>query len=198
MFFRKEKNASPVKWAASFFAMIFISQLPVILCLFSRKYSRERRLILLRVAAWPTFFVTVMPRRVRSYRPWANREIKYLFWTFFPNFDNRRNSERFKIRSALVKEKGFKSDRQTLSSLGSSPFDNPSALFCWHPFQKTMSSGTLNSAWLIRSFHNTKVLYYNFIRLILLFTHKRPLMSSLKNTKLKIPIKMKPRCTGLW
>jgi len=91
--------------AASFFAMIFISQYPVIMCLFSLKYSRENRLILFRIVAFPTFLVTVTPRRVILNRPGENIATKYLFWVFFPTFDNRINSDLFRILSALVNKK---------------------------------------------------------------------------------------------
>jgi hypothetical protein len=64
MFCRDKKASADVKLAASFFDIMFISRQPAILCLFSRKYSRVNRLILLRVVALPTFLVTVTPRRV--------------------------------------------------------------------------------------------------------------------------------------
>lgn len=75
------------------------------MCLFSRKYSRVSRLILLRIAAFPTFLTTVTPRRDLWNRPGENIAIKYLFWIFFPKLDNLRNSERFNSLSALVKKK---------------------------------------------------------------------------------------------
>lgn len=62
-FWRDLKACPAVKSAASFLAMMLMSQYPLILCLFSRKYSREKRLIRLRQTALPTFFVTVIPRR---------------------------------------------------------------------------------------------------------------------------------------
>lgn len=48
---------------APFLAIKWISQLPSTRCLFRRKYSRIRRLILFLCAAFPTFRVTVIPRR---------------------------------------------------------------------------------------------------------------------------------------
>ena len=105
MFCRDKKAWPDDSLAASFLAMIFISQWPAIICLFSRKYSRENRLILLRVAAFPIFLTTVTPRRVLWNRFGQNIAIKCLFWIFSPNLDNRRNSVRFKILSALAKKK---------------------------------------------------------------------------------------------
>ncbi len=58
--------------AASFFAIRWISQQPAILCRFNLKNSLTNRLILLRVTALPTFFDTVIPRRVLSKRPGLN------------------------------------------------------------------------------------------------------------------------------
>ena len=71
----------------AFLGMMLISHLPVILCRFNRKYSRESRLILFRVAASPTFLVTVIPRRVLSVRPGQNVTIKCRSWSFFPHRD---------------------------------------------------------------------------------------------------------------
>lgn len=75
------------------------------MCLFSRKYSRVNRLILLRIAAFPTFLTTVTPRRDLWNRPGENIAIKCLFWNFFPKLDTLRNSDRFNSLSALVKKK---------------------------------------------------------------------------------------------
>lgn len=105
MFFRDAKTCSDDRSAAAFLTIIFTSQFPVKLCLFSRKYSRQTRLILLRVAACPTFFVTVSPRRDLSKWPGEKIAIKYWFSTFLPALDNRRKSRRFKILSALVNVK---------------------------------------------------------------------------------------------
>ena len=46
------------------FAIRLISQEPFSLCLFSRKNSRDSRLIRFRVTALPTFLLTVIPNRV--------------------------------------------------------------------------------------------------------------------------------------
>jgi uncharacterized membrane protein YjgN (DUF898 family) len=89
-------------------------------------------------------------------------------------------SWRFRILSALVKENlrnrylpsatgGLKSylfdiirvinlskrcsDRQTLSSFGSSSVNDSPATFGRHPFQETVISSSFYLAWLIRSFH---------------------------------------------
>lgn len=189
MFFRDAKACSDDRSAASFLAIIFISQFPVSLCLFSRKYSRQTRLILLRVGACPTFFVTVTPRRALSKRPGEKMATKCLLWIFFPVFDNRKKSGRFKILSALVNEKKRKKyyylcnwhrlyvcfyknnallsqlflflNRQPISAFCSAPINNPSSRFCWHPFQETMYSGTFNPAWLICSFHNVYFFIYS-------------------------------------
>jgi len=69
MFFSDMNACSEVSWAAALVAAMLISQQPMIVCLFSRKYSRENRLTLLRAAASPTLLDTVMPRRVLSNRP---------------------------------------------------------------------------------------------------------------------------------
>jgi len=84
---RYKKGWFPERFAASFLAMIFISRLPGIFFLFKRKYSRQSRLILFRITAFPIFFVTVIPSRDRSDFPGQNSAIKYLFWSFFPDFD---------------------------------------------------------------------------------------------------------------
>lgn len=44
--------------------------------------------------------------------------------------------------------------RQTFSPLGTTTVDNPSPLFCGHPFSKSVGPGSFDSAWLIGSFHN--------------------------------------------
>ena len=107
--FSKDKKVSfEHNPAAFFFAISWISQLPVILCRFCRKYSLVNRLILFRVTAFPTFFDTVIPRRVLLKRPGLKVMIKCLFFIFFPNLDNRRNSRLLKILSALVNENGCK------------------------------------------------------------------------------------------
>jgi hypothetical protein len=105
MFFSDAKACSDDSSADPFLAIIFISQFPFILCLLSRKYSRQIRLILLRAAACPTFFVTVTPRRVLSPIAEEKSAIKCLLWIFAPVFDNRKKSGLFKILSALANEK---------------------------------------------------------------------------------------------
>ena len=101
---RDEDTCSDDKVAASCLAIMLISQIPVSLCLFSRKYSREYLLILLRVTAGPTFFVTVIPRRTLSVRPEEYTAIKCLFWILLPDLANLRNSVLLNNLSALVKE----------------------------------------------------------------------------------------------
>ena len=101
---KDENTESEVNVAASFFAMIFISQLPLILRLFNRKNSRDNLLILFRMAADPTFLGTVTPSRDFSYFPGQNVVMKNLFWTLFPIFAKCKYSDRFKSRSALVNE----------------------------------------------------------------------------------------------
>ena len=105
MFCRDKKAWADDRLTASFFAMIFISQFPVFLCLLSRKYSRVKRLILLRTTAFPTFLETVIPRRVLSILPGAKTAIKWLFWHRRPFAVNPKKSGRFSSLSALVKKK---------------------------------------------------------------------------------------------
>ena len=179
MFCRDKKACADDRLTASFFAMIFISQLPVFLYLLSRKYSRVKRLILLRTTAFPTFLETVIPKRVLSVLHGAKITIKCLFCCCLPFAVNLRKSWRFNSLSALVKKKltrylPFTTNRfyyvlylnaQTISAFSSTPVNNSSTLFCWHPFQKTVRSGTLYPAWLIGSFHITYPLNYMFIAL---------------------------------
>jgi len=100
-----------------------------------------------------------------------------------PERDNRRNSERFNILSALVNEyfnrvhnvcdrsipgglSGSRFDRSSVSHLCGQAFssscppslDDISARLGGHPFQKAMSSFAFDSAGLIRSFHNNILL----------------------------------------
>lgn len=126
MFRRDRKAWSDDISAAFFFAMILISQWPVILCLFSRKNSREIRLIRLRFVAFPTLLAAVIPRRVLWNRPGDNKPIKCLFWIFFPVCDNCINSKRFNSLSALVNKK-----RKKDSSSQPTVFSN---LFYKRPF----------------------------------------------------------------
>lgn len=154
---------------------------------FNRKNSRVSRLIRLRVTAFPTFLVTVIPRRIRPKRLGRYLTIKYASWIFLPPCASATKSGRFKMRSALVKLKPcnsclpsscgdtrrlpstasgpaptgrsrlFSLYRQTLPSLGSAPIDDPSALFGRHSFQKTVIAGTFDSTRLIRPFHKTNL-----------------------------------------
>ena len=104
--FSSDKNVCSVdKFAAAFLAVSVISQFPEIKCRFSRKYSRAVRLIRLRTAAFPTLFETVIPRRVLCCCPGAYLATKCRWWSVFPNLNKWLNSERFKILSALVKQK---------------------------------------------------------------------------------------------
>lgn len=123
MFFSDMNACSEVSWAAALVAAMLISQQPMIVCLFSRKYSRENRLTLLRAAAPPTLLDTVMPRRVLSNRPGQKIATKCLLWIFFPYLDKRIKSGRFKILSALAKKKRKRS-RSYLTRCFSS-------VFCW-------------------------------------------------------------------
>jgi hypothetical protein len=76
IFSRKKKESFEHNPAASFFAISWISQLPVKSCRFCRKYSLANRLILFRVTAFPTLFDTVIPRRVLLRRPGLKVMIK--------------------------------------------------------------------------------------------------------------------------
>jgi hypothetical protein len=105
MFCRDKKAWADDRLTASFFAMMFISKTPVFLCLLSRKYSRIKRLILLRTTAFPTFLETVIPRRVLSVLPGAKTARKLLFWHCLPFAANLKKSGRFNSLSALVKKK---------------------------------------------------------------------------------------------
>ena len=87
-----------------YLAMMLMSHTPDRNCLFNRKNSRTRRLILFRLTAPPTFLVTVMPNRERPCRPGENTAIKCSFWNLRPVFANAINSWRFKILSAFLKE----------------------------------------------------------------------------------------------
>lgn len=107
------KSISP----APFLAIKWISQLPLIRCLFRRKYSRIRRLILFLCAAFPTFRVTVIPRRQCG---------RWFCWTmarkcglsnFLPFRRRAINCDRFKILSALVNSNLLK-DAFTWDGLG--------------------------------------------------------------------------------
>lgn len=144
MFCRDKKVWADDRLTASFFAMIFISKFPVFLCLLSRKYSRVKRLILLRTTAFPTFLETVIPRRVLSVLAGAKTAIKLLFWHRLPFAVNPKKSGRFNSLSALVKKKltkylSFATNRfccvlclnaQAVSAFSSTPVNNSSTLFC--------------------------------------------------------------------
>ena len=143
MFCRDKKAWADDRLTAFFFAMIFKSQFSVFLCLLSRKYSRVKRLILLRTAAFPTLLETVIPRRVLSVLPGVKTAIKCLSCCCLPFAVNLRKSERFNSLSALVKKKLTKYlpfatnqfyalylNAQTISAFSSTPVNNSSTLFC--------------------------------------------------------------------
>ena len=96
---------SAEKSTRCFLAIRLISQFPIKLCRFNRKYSRTMRLILFRLTAGPTFLVTVMPIRDRPCWLVSKTAIKCLFWILRPLLDSAINSCRFNILSAFVNEK---------------------------------------------------------------------------------------------
>ncbi len=61
-----------------------------------------------------------------------------------------------------------RSHRQPLPSFGATPIENSSALFRRHPFQEAMRPGTLNTAWLIRPFHDENLFYLSAPDVLLL------------------------------
>ena len=82
---------------------MLISHLPVNRCLFNRKYSRIKRLILFRMAAHPIFLVTVMPSLVVSDFPGPTTAIKCSFLSFRPFSDSLTNSVRLRILADFLK-----------------------------------------------------------------------------------------------
>ncbi len=140
---------------------MLISQFCFKCCLFNRKYSRIRRLIRFLWAALPTFRVTVMPSRGRSYRPGAKKAITQSFCSLRPDLVSSRNSDRFKIRSSFLKEKriGTYFGILTVSTCESRPtFCSPSinystTRFWRHSFAKSMVSGPSDSAGLKSTIH---------------------------------------------
>ena len=105
MFFNDRFAWSTEIWTICLLAIRLISQFPLKSCRFSRKYSRTTRLILLRLTAGPTFFVTVMPIRDRPSWLGANTAIKCSFCILRPISVRATNSCRFNILSAFVREK---------------------------------------------------------------------------------------------
>ena len=102
--FSSEENACFEDIAKPFFlAIMLISHLPVIRCLFNRKYSRIKRLILFRMAAHPIFLVTVMPSLVVSDPPGPITAIKCSFMSFLPFSDSLINSVRLRILADFLK-----------------------------------------------------------------------------------------------
>jgi hypothetical protein len=84
---------------------MLMSQFPDKSCRFNLKYSRTKRLILFRLTAGPTFFVTVTPIRDRPHELGKKSAMKCSFCILRPVWDRAINSRRFKILSAFVREK---------------------------------------------------------------------------------------------